>query len=161
MRREWVQDHRLEGVDGPDYDRHLDAVWERLGVNDACSDYNDPHKRLQEGYEKLGYVFSRVTRNANPAAYDAKSAGFMGFGDQSGSKQGTMKTYLEDAYEHGAEFVVKCRADRILVQNGRALGVEATYADESGGRTRVTVKAPTVVVAAGALDSPARQPEAT
>jgi choline dehydrogenase-like flavoprotein len=154
VRREWARDHGLEGVDGPDYDRHLEAVWQRLGVNDRCSDYNDPHKRLQEGCQKLGYAFSRVTRNADPSVYEPGSAGFMGFGDQSGSKQGTLKTYLEDAYEHGAEFVVRCRADRILVENGRAVGVLATYSDESGKRTGVTVNAPTVVVAAGALDSP-------
>jgi choline dehydrogenase-like flavoprotein len=155
VRRQWAQEHGLEGLDGPDFDRHLDAVWERLGVNDRCSDYNDPHQRLQEACEKLGYSFNRVTRNADPSTYDPRSAGFMGFGDQSGSKMGTLKTYLEDAYGHGAEFVVRCRADRVLVQDGRAVGVEAAYTDESGNLVKVVVNAPTVVVAAGALDSPA------
>jgi choline dehydrogenase-like flavoprotein len=155
VRHEWAHDHGLDGVDGPEFDRHLDAVWERLGVNDGCSDYNDPHRRLQEACEKLGYAFRRITRNADPATYDPRSAGFMGFGDQSGSKMGTLKTYLEDAYEHGAEFVVRCRADRILVADGRAIGVEAAYTSGTGAEARLVVNAPTVVVAAGALDSPA------
>ncbi|MDQ6746502.1 MAG: FAD-dependent oxidoreductase [Candidatus Dormibacteraeota bacterium] len=153
VRAEWAR-MGLEGVDGPDFDRHLDAIWKRLGVNDQCSDYNNPHKNLQRACEKLGYSFSRVTRNADPATYDPGSAGYMGFGDQSGSKQGTLKTYLEDAYEHGARFIVRCRADRILTENGRATGVEATYND-GARQARVRIKASTVVVACGALDSPA------
>ena len=28
----------------PDFDRHLDAVLERIGVNDACSDLNGPQR---------------------------------------------------------------------------------------------------------------------
>jgi choline dehydrogenase-like flavoprotein len=155
VREEWARVHGLTGLDGPDFDRHLDAVWERLGVNDQCSDYNDPHKRLQEACEKLGYSFKRVTRNADATTYDPRSAGFMGFGDQSGSKMGTLKTYLEDAYEHGAEFVVHCRVRRVLVEGGHATGVEAEYTDPSGATQPVTVRAPTVVVAAGALESPA------
>src|SRR5205807_1694319 len=86
----------------------------------------------------------------DPATYDPVSAGYMGFGDQSGSKQGTLKTFLLDAYEHGAQFLVGCRADRVVTANGRAAGVEATC-----GGARVSVRAPRVVVAAGALESPA------
>jgi len=51
---------------------------------------------------------------------------------------------------------VRTRAQRILVEGGRAAGVEAIYADPETGRTaQVTVRAPNVVVACGALESPA------
>ena len=40
VREQWAAEHGLEGVDGPDFDRHLDAVWERLSVNHRCSDLN-------------------------------------------------------------------------------------------------------------------------
>jgi choline dehydrogenase-like flavoprotein len=155
VREEWARDFGLEGLDGPDFDRHLDAVWERLNVNDRCSDLNGPHLRLKEGCEKLGYEFKPITRNADPSAYDPENAGLLGFGDQSGSKLGTLKTYLADAQEHGAQFVVDCRADRILVEDGCASGVEGTYADASGRQARVVVRAPQVVVACGAMESPA------
>ena len=52
-------------------------------------------------------------------------------------------------------FVVRCQVERVLVEGGRAAGVEGTYADEDGRRARVVVRAPTVVVAGGALESPA------
>jgi len=141
----------LEGLDGADFDAHLDAVLTRISATDRCSDLNDPNRRLQEGCESLGWSFERAFRNTDPATYDPASAGYLGFGDATGSKQGTLKTYLADAYEHGARFVVRCRADRVLTRDGRAAGVEATCADG----TRVTVRAPRVVVAAGALESPA------
>ena len=40
VREQWAREHGLDGLDGPDFDRHLDAVWERLSVNDHCSDLN-------------------------------------------------------------------------------------------------------------------------
>ena len=154
VREEWAG-HGLEGLDGPDYDRHLDAVWERLQVNDRCSDLNGPHQRLAEGCEQLGYDFRLITRNTDPGSYDPDSAGYLGFGDQSGSKQSTLKTFLSDAHREGAEFVVDCRAERILVEGGRAVGVEGSYADAGGRQARVTVRAPQVVVACGSMESPA------
>ena len=79
----------------------------------------------------------------------------MGFGDVTGAKLGTMKTWLQDAADAGARFVVNCRVERVLVEDGRAAGVEGTYVDGDGRTARVVVRAPTVVVAAGALDTPA------
>jgi choline dehydrogenase-like flavoprotein len=155
VREEWAREHGLEGLDGPDFDRHLDAVWQRLGVNDACSDLNGAHERLREGCKQLGYEFKLITRNADRDRYDADSAGYLGFGDQSGSKLGTLKTYLEDAAGRGAEIVPDCRAEQILVESGRAVGVEGTWLDADGRRARVVVRAPQVAVACGSIESPA------
>ena len=148
------------GSTGPSYDAHLDAVWERLGVNDECSDLNGPHRRLEEACEKLGYDFRTITRNADRDRYDPESAAYMGFGDQSGSKLSTAKTYLLDAQRAGATIVSDCRVERILVEDGRAAGVEAVYTDpeapaNGGSPTRVVVRAPVVVVACGSIESPA------
>ena len=55
VREQWATEHGLEGVDGPDYDRHLDAIFERLSVNDRCSDLNGPHQRMKEGADALGW----------------------------------------------------------------------------------------------------------
>jgi acyl-CoA reductase-like NAD-dependent aldehyde dehydrogenase/choline dehydrogenase-like flavoprotein len=154
VREEWAR-LGLEGLDGPEYDRHLDAVMERLGATDECSDLNRNHARLQEGCEALSYDFRLTTRNADPAAYDPESAGFMGYGDVSGSKRSTAKTYLADAQANGAELVANCRVDRIIVENGRAAGVEGTYVGPDGATARVTVRAPRVVVACGSIESPA------
>jgi len=60
-------------------------------------------------------------------------------------------TYLRDAFENDADILVRTRAEKVLVENGRAAGVEAQYADpESGKSARVVVRAPHVVVACNA-----------
>ncbi|WP_445147872.1 FAD-dependent oxidoreductase [Baekduia sp. Peel2402] len=156
VREEWEQTYGLEGLSGAAYDRHLDEVSKRIGVTDQCSDANGPNQRVLDAAAKLGIDGRAITRNADPEKYDADLAGLMGFGDVSGAKLGTLKTYLQDAADAGARFVVNCRADKVLTENGRAAGIEATYVDpETGAPTRVVVRAPQVVVAAGALDTPA------
>ena len=128
VREQWATEHGLEGVDGPDYDRHLDAIFERLSVNDRCSDLNGPHQRMKEGADELGWSFQTILRNADESCYDPASAAYIGFGDQSGSKLSTQRTYLQDAFDAGADIVVRCTVERVLVENGRAAGVEGTWA---------------------------------
>jgi choline dehydrogenase-like flavoprotein len=156
VREQWAREHGLEGLDGPEFDRHLDAVWERLSVTDQCSDLNGSQTLMKQGAERLGWSFKTITRNVDAARYSADSAGFIGFGDRTGAKQSTARTYLADARERDAEVIARCFAQRVLVEGGRAAGVEALYADlETGHTARVTVRAPRVVVACGALESPA------
>jgi choline dehydrogenase-like flavoprotein len=156
VREQWAQEFGLEGVDGPEFDRHTDAVMERIGANDRCSDYNGPTLRMKEGAERLGWSFERVVRNADPESYSPEVAGYQGFGDQSGSKQGTARTYLCDLAEAGGTILARTYAQRVLVEGGRAAGVEGVYLDpESGRAAEVSVRAPIVVVACGALESPA------
>jgi choline dehydrogenase-like flavoprotein len=156
VREQWAREHGLEGVDGPDYDAHLDAVLKRIGATDKASDLNGPHLRMKEGCEKLGWDFRPIVRNVDLERYSPEAAGYMGFGDPSGAKNSSERTFLRDAVANGAEVMVRTRAQRILTGNGRASGVEALYADPATGRSaQVTVHAPTVVVACGALESPA------
>ena len=57
-----------------------------------------------------------------------------------------MRTWLEDAAAAGARLVVHAKARRVLVAGGRAVGVDAGP---------VQVRARAVVVAAGAIETPA------
>ena len=156
VREQWEREYGLEGLAGGDFDRHLDAVWERLSVTDRCSQLNGPQQRMRAGAEKLGWRFKTVQRNTDEERYSFETAGYMGFGDQTGAKQSTVKTYLQDAYDRGATLVTRCCAQRILTERGRATGVEATWSDPAAGRAAtITVRAPHVVVACGALESPA------
>jgi choline dehydrogenase-like flavoprotein len=156
VREQWAREHGLEGLDGPDFDRHLDAVWERLSVTDQCSHLNGTQTLMRKGAEGLDWSFKTITRNIDESRYSPETAGLIGFGDRSGAKQSTARTYLADAREHGAELIIRCFAERVLTEGGRAAGVEALYADlETGHTARVTVRAPRVVVACGALESPA------
>ena len=125
VREEWAREHGLEGVDGPDYDRYLDQVMERIGATDSCSELNGPHQRLKEGCEALGWDFKLITRNVDPARHDPDLAGYVGFGDVTGRQAlDRRRPTSPTPSEHGADLVVNCRAERILVEDGRAAGVE-------------------------------------
>lgn len=149
VREEWAE-LGLTDVAGPEFDVHLDAVWERLGVNGDCSELNPAQESWKRGAEALGWSWEPVDRNWDPQKHDPLMAGFMGWGDQSGAKRSTLKTYLQDAVDDGTEVIVGCFADRILTEDGRAAGLVATTA-----AGEITVRAPRVVVAAGSLESPA------
>ncbi|WP_102143590.1 GMC family oxidoreductase N-terminal domain-containing protein [Mycobacterium hubeiense] len=156
VREQWAREFGLDGVDGPEFDRHTDAVWTRLGVNADCSDLNGPHERMRDGAAALGWSFTGLSRNADPAAYSPDTAGYIGLGDRSGAKLDVRRTYLRDAVAAGARVIVRCQADRVLTENGRAAGVLATYVDpQTGASAAVEVRAPRVVVACGSLESPA------
>jgi choline dehydrogenase-like flavoprotein len=157
VREQWAREHGLEGVDSADYDRHLDTVLGRIGATDRASDLNGPQQRMEEGCEALGWHFATVIRNTDPERYRPETAGYLGFGDQSGSKQSADKTWLLDAVEHDADVVVRTRAQRVLVEGGRAAGVECVRLSEDGTTPTgtVTIRAPRVVVACGSLESPA------
>ena len=73
-----------------------------------------PPRRWQRAAERLGWSFARINRNWDPAKHDPAMAGYMGFGDLSGAKQSTDRTYLLDAVEHGARIMVGAFVERVL-----------------------------------------------
>jgi choline dehydrogenase-like flavoprotein len=154
IRREWAE-HGVVGIDDPGYESHIDAVWERLSVNSEATSQNRSHRKMIEGLESSGFPWKTITRNADRECDDPQVCGYCYTGCQRGCKQSTMKTYLQDAADAGARFVVAARAERILADEGRATGVQATVTHADGSTTRLTVEASTVVVAAGAVESPA------
>ncbi len=97
--------------------RTTTPTWTRSG-SASRSTTTAPTSRARTGgsrrpARKLGYDFRTITRNADRDRYDPESAAYMGFGDQSGSKHSTAKTYLLDAQRAGATIVVRLpgRAD--------------------------------------------------
>ena len=150
---EWERDYGLAGVTSPDYARGFEAVERRLGVNTDDSAPNRNNAALQRGCEALGYNWSSIPRNASGCE---QRCGYCGFGCPHGRKQSTMLTYLQDAYDQGARILARCTVERVLIERGRVTGVEGWAPDSvTGARRRVVVRAPLVVVAGGAVESPA------
>src|SRR5256885_10936550 len=66
IRREWAE-HGIEGIDGPGYDEHIDAVWERLSVNDAATTQNGSHRQMIPGAGRSGLAWEKIIRKPEPA----------------------------------------------------------------------------------------------
>lgn len=155
IRDEWAERSGCAHFADASFTRSLDAVEERLGVSTAESTVNPNNALLRDGCEALGYRWTTLPRNARGC--DAAQCGNCVFGCRHGGKQSTAVTYLLDAQRHGETgVVVHCRAERVVVEQGRVTGVAATATDPATGRRHaVSVRAARVVVAAGAIHTPA------
>ncbi|HVO44007.1 MAG TPA: GMC family oxidoreductase N-terminal domain-containing protein [Aggregatilineales bacterium] len=149
--KEWETDYGVTGFTGATFQKALDAVCARLSVNTKESIPNAQNAALERGALALGYRVGVVPRNVK----GCQDCGFCNFGCSFGAKQGTVQTYLQDACQRGTKIVTSARVDRVLVKNGRAAGVQATVDLSDGRRQHITIRAKAVVVAAGALQTPA------
>ncbi|MGO8949031.1 MAG: GMC family oxidoreductase N-terminal domain-containing protein [Ktedonobacterales bacterium] len=150
---EWEREHGLSGATSSQFAAGFDFAEARLGVNTEDSAPNPNNSALQHGCEALAYQWKPIPRNASGCQ---QRCGACGYGCQFGRKQSTLLTFLQDASDRGARFVVRCQVDRVLIEAGRVTGVEGWALDETGGaRHRVVVRAPLVVISGGSVESPA------
>jgi choline dehydrogenase-like flavoprotein len=154
LREEWANDYGLTAFATDEYTASMDAVYERLGVNAAHNRVSARERVLERGMRKLGWHAAYMPRNVQGCTQDA-NCGFCGYGCQIGAKQSTLKTYLLDAYRRRARIVVNCKVDRVLIENGRAVGVRATVRQPEMPAFTLIVRSRAVVAAAGAIGTPA------
>jgi choline dehydrogenase-like flavoprotein len=154
-RAEW---NDAAGVGGPDdraFDQAYATVSARLRVSREASDVNASNDVLRRGAVALGMRegpdWEIIPRNALGCE---RRCGSCEFGCPYAARQSALTTYLADALRAGARLYCRTQADAIEIRSGRAAGVRAVY--RGGARpVAVQVRAPTVVVAAGALETPA------
>jgi choline dehydrogenase-like flavoprotein len=147
---EWATDYGFTGATSAEFQQSLDAVLKRMNVNtDECV-VNPQNAALERGCRELGYDVTPIPRNVK----GCEECGFCNYGCAFGAKQGTLKTYLQDAHERGARIVVHAQVERVLHRYGVATGALVTVEDEHGARHEVTIHAKAAVVAAGTIHTP-------
>jgi long-chain-alcohol oxidase len=149
VRAEWAS-HGVRAFQSEEYTAALDAVCERLGVS---QEYNEPstrERKLQEGCVKLGWHVDAMPRGVRNCA-QGKECGYCGLGCRVGAKQSVVKTWLADANQAGTRLIVGTKVSRVLVEGGAARGVAGVT--EAGHH--LTVRSRAVIVACGALHTPA------
>ncbi len=135
---------------------HLDGYFRRveriIGVDTAPAAYlGGPARVIARGCDRLGYRHAPLRRNAP----DCDGQGVCCFGCPTDAKRSTNVSYVPMALKAGAELFTGARVTRVLTQRGRAVGVIARVGRDDDPRPRtLTVHAPVVVVACGALMTP-------
>ncbi|MBX0291473.1 FAD-dependent oxidoreductase [Hymenobacter sp. HSC-4F20] len=158
VREEWAQEHAVPHFTSSDFTRSLDAVSEALSVNTDYPRHNGQNQALWDGSRALGQDVKLIARNEKgltDSEQHYQGLGYSGLGDRHGVKQGTLNTYLQTAFDHGARLLCQACVTRVTTARGRATGAEATYTTPDGRPIRVRVRAQRVVVAAGAIQTPA------
>ena len=149
VREEWAA-HGVPAFTSDQYTASLDAVMERLGVN---QEYNEPSTReqkLQEGCVKLGWHVDAMPRGVRNCA-QGRECGYCGLGCRVGAKQSVVKTWLADAHATGTRLIVGTRVNRVLAEGGIARGILGHTSD--GHRVQINARA--VIAACGAIHTPA------
>jgi choline dehydrogenase-like flavoprotein len=149
VRSEWETEHGLEGLTDDTWASDVAAIETELGV--AESTHIPPKDAiLLRGARALGWDAAPIRRNASACG----DCGSCGFGCPRGTKRSGIRVHLAEAFAAGARIVAGARVRRVLLEAGRAVGVEADVVDGERVR-RLVVRAPTVVLAAGGLRTPA------
>ncbi|MCP2324250.1 choline dehydrogenase-like flavoprotein [Hamadaea flava] len=133
-----------------EYDRSLDAVWSRLGVNRDHGQISSRDVLMERGLAKLGWHVDEMPRNVD-GCDNGVECGRCGLGCRLGAKQSTAKTWLVDAQQSGARLVVGVDVRTVTLQAGRATGIVGRTADGHP----VIIHARAVVAAAGSVQTPA------
>ncbi len=160
VRDEWRRDHGIEGLTDSAWDDDVAAIESELGVAEATV-IPPKDAAILHGAAALGWKAAAVSsRNAASCG----ECGSCPFGCRAGTKQSGIRVHLAQAQAAGARIVPLVKVTRVLMESGRAVGVEgdATWTDPvtgepaaDGRSRRLVVHAPVVVVAAGALRTPA------
>ncbi len=149
IRAEWAS-HGVPAFTSDDYTASLDAVCDRLGVNQEHNDPSTRDRKLQEGCVKLGWHVDAMPRSVRHCA-QGRECGYCGLGCRVGAKQSVVKTWLADAGAAGTRIVVRTRVQRVLVEGGAARGVIGITDDGH----HLTVRSRAVIAATGAIHTPA------
>ena len=127
---------------------YYERVERELGVTTTRPAYLGALPGLvARGCDALGWRHSLVPRNAP----DCDGQGVCTFGCPTDAKRSTNVSYIPSALQRGALLFTRTRARRVLLEGGRAAGIEAVAL---GSGRSVTVRARAVVLACGALHSP-------
>ena len=120
IRAEWAS-HGVPAFTSEEYTASLDAVCDRLGVNQEHNDPSTREQKLRDGCTALGWHIDAMPRGVRHCA-QGKECGYCGLGCRVGAKQSVVKTWLADAQAAGTRLVVRARVDRVLVEGGAARG---------------------------------------
>jgi choline dehydrogenase-like flavoprotein len=135
------------GLAGLDLDDQYARVERFLSVRPPDRDsIGRDQELLKAGAERLGWRVIECLR----AHVHCGGCNVCVWGCPTGAKQSTLVSYLPRALTFGANVWTGCRVDQVLMNGKRAVGVRTNVAGQ-----QVTVRAKRVVVAAGAVQTPA------
>jgi choline dehydrogenase-like flavoprotein len=148
----WAEENDFAGLDYDSMDRHFHRVestlsvrpvpWELLGPNGWLAHY---------GAAKLKLTGGPITRNIK----SCHGTGQCVFGCPTDAKQAMHVSYLPRAVRSGAKLYCRTKAERIVIDRGKAAGIKARFLGEDDREEgRLEVKAPIVVIACGAIGTP-------
>ncbi len=149
----WTRELGLHGYTPREMEPFFERVERAMHVETVPEALRSRSTRLfAEGARKRGFALEPMRRNTK----GCDGCGRCNFGCPHGAKMSVDLSYLPRAVAAGADVWSHALVDRVIVEGGRAVGVRGRLLDRDGSRpgSRLTVRAPRVVLACGAWLTP-------
>lgn len=154
IRAEWEREDRVGSmVRDPGFDRAFDRVFARTKTQPTPMTVMGKRNLLmKEALEAAGLQGAPLPR----AVDDCQGCADCITGCHDGRKQSVDRAYSQAFLDHGGQIFTCSVVDKVVVENGRAVGVTGRVVDIDGWRDagRFNVRAPIVVMAAGVGHTP-------
>ncbi len=140
----------LKRMYGVDIDEEVSATMEELEIAPLPAELRgEASTRIAQAARALGYDWQPQLKFMKPArAHPFDCGAKCMLGCRCGAKWSAAE-YVDEAVAAGAELRTRARAQRILIEDGQAVGVEGMI-----GRAPFVARAQTIVLAAGGIGSP-------
>lgn len=149
----WAREHGVVGLSTAEMAPWFERMEQRLGVQPWAMPPNANNEVIRAGCEKLGYHWAVIPRNVK----GCWNLGYCGMGCPTNAKQSMLVTTLPATLEQGGELLYLARAQRLLIEGDRVVGLECRGMDarcvEPSGR-RILVKARHYLLAGGGINTP-------
>lgn len=146
----WRSERGLDWMTPAELNPHWDIIEKDLGVHIAGPElFNDNNRLIQKGCEALG-----IEGHAVPTARRGCIAcGWTQFGCAYNRKSSQLITTIPRVSKQGGRIYSDAHVRHILIENGKAVGVEGYFVDRKtdAPRSKFRVDASLVVVASGAI----------
>jgi choline dehydrogenase-like flavoprotein len=150
----WAREFGIEGFGVANLAPWFERMEQRLGVAPWLVAPNENNEALRRGASVLGISTAEIRRNVK----GCWNLGYCGMGCPTNAKQSMLVTTIPAALARGATLVTRARASTIEQGNGRASALHCVGLDPGGAdptTRKITVRATTFIVSAGAIGSPA------
>jgi choline dehydrogenase-like flavoprotein len=155
VRQEWARgDHLWTTLYDPGFDRAFERVFARTKTAPTPLDVQGPRNlKVRDALTAMGNPSGPLPRAVDGCGGCADCI----TGCHHGAKQSMDRSYLPAFVQNGGTVCTCSVVDRVLVERGRAVGVEGRVVDIDGWRDvgRFRIRAPRVVMAAGVAHTPA------
>jgi choline dehydrogenase-like flavoprotein len=150
----WQRHHGLAGHTVESLAPWFEKAEAMVGIGDWPVPPNANNEALRTGGRKLGIEVQAIRRNVR----GCWNLGYCGLGCPTNAKQSMLVTTIPAALDRGATLYHGLRAEKLVMRGDRIDHLVARAMDAAGLRSRevtVTLRARHVVLAAGAIGSPA------
>ncbi len=151
---EWVSREKLQGLTPATLRPIFDELEQFLNISPEAEEVLGMNNKLmRKACEVLGWSGDRIYRNSK----GCQGCGTCMSGCVAGAKWSMDRSYVPAFVESGGELYTDCRVEKILTENGKAVGIRGTFIDPKGLKETektLEVRAKAVILACGTMGTP-------